>query len=137
MTYLRATCLAILFLSSITSQAQTIELIGTSEDFILENVKGYPSVKERSLEHEEFNVLVFEDQGRELSFYFTFYRGGKVCSYIKSIAPVSAMKTEVDFIKANFTNIKDNVWENAAKTVQVQISESERQVIMWVKEIRN
>ena len=137
MTSFRLVFIAILFLISFTSKAQTVSLIGTSEEFILENVKGYASFQARGIEHEEFDVLVFEDKDRELSFYFTFYRGEKICSYIKNRAPISALKEEIDFIKTNFKNIKDNIWENASKAVQVQVTEFDGQGTVLAKAIRN
>lgn len=137
MNFLRTTGIILLCLISFLSHAQTTQLIGASEEFILENVKGYSSVEERGIEHEEFNVLVFEDGGRELSFYFTFYRGGKICSYIKNTAPLSALKEEISYIKKNYTNTRDNIWVNAAKTVQVAINTSAGQASIVAKEIRN
>ncbi len=137
MTPFRLVFVAVLFLVSFDSKAQTVSLIGTSEEFILENVKGYASFQARGIEHEEFDVLVFEDKDRELSFYFTFYRGEKICNFIKNTAPLPALKTEIDFIRANFKNIKDNIWENAAKTIQVQIDEAVGRGIVLAKEIRN
>lgn len=136
MTCLRTALSIFLCLFSFLSNAQTTQLIGASEEYILENVKGYASVEERGIEHEEFNVLVFEDKERELSFYFTFYRGGKVCSYIKNTAPLPALKDEINFIKTNFINTRDNIWENADKTVQVHINTSEGQGAIVVKELR-
>ncbi len=137
MTCLRTAIIILFCFVSSLSRAQTTQLIGASEEFILENVKGYTTVEERGIEHEEFNVLVFEDGRRELSFYFTFYRGGKVCSYIKNTAPLPALKDEINFIKSNFSNTRDNVWENASKTVQVQINTFEGQGSIVVKELRN
>ena len=119
------------------ANAQTTQLIGASEEYILENVKGYSTVEERGIEHEEFNVLVFEDGARELSVYFTFYKGGKICSYIKNSAPIAALADEIKFIKANFTNTRDNIWQNASKTLQVQINTSEGQGSIVVRELRN
>lgn len=136
MTHFRPAFIFILILSSFVCQAQTVQLIGTSEENILENVKGYPSVNERALEHEEFNVLVFEDQDRELSFYFTFYRGDKVCNYIKNKAPLSVLKEEIKLIKANLKNIRDNIWENSEKTAQVEIRESNGIGFLIIKQLR-
>lgn len=136
MTCSRTALIIFFCLFSFLSSAQTTQLIGASEEYILENVTGYASVEERGIEHEEFNVLVFEDKGRELSFYFTFYRGGKICSYIKNTAPLPALKDEINFIKANFVNTRDNIWENADKTVQVHINTSEGQGAIVVKELR-
>ncbi len=136
MTYFRPALIFFLFLSSIASQAQTVKLIGTSEEFILENVKGYTSVEERALEHEEFNVLVFEDQDRELSFYFTFYRGAKVCNYIGYKAPLSVLNEEIKLIKANLKNIRDNIWENSEKTAQVEIREANGIGFLIIKQLR-
>lgn len=53
MTYLRNAFLILLCFFALASNAQTVQLIGTSEQFILEIVKGYDSVEERGLEHEE------------------------------------------------------------------------------------
>ncbi|WP_411273282.1 hypothetical protein [Daejeonella sp.] len=137
MNFLRTTGIILFCLIPFLSHAQTTQLIGASEEFILENVKGYASVEERGIEHEEFNVLVFEDGGRVLSFYFTFYRGGKICSYIKNTAPLHALEEEIRFIKANFTNTRDNIWVNAGKMVQVQINTTESHGSIVAKELRN
>lgn len=136
MNSLKLIIIAVMLLVSSASRAQNIPLIGQSEEFILENVKGYASVEERAFEHEEFDVLVFEDQGRELSFYFTFYRGEKVCNFIKNRGPASSMKEEVDLVKSTYTRIKDNVWENAEKTIQVQLSEIDGEMGMVIKGVR-
>ena len=126
----------LLCLFSLATNAQTVQLIGASEEFIPENVKGYNSVKEKGLEHEEFNVLVFEDKSRELAFYFTFYRGNKICNYIKSTAPLSALKEEIQHIKSYFKNIRDNVWENSSGKTQAVISESNGLGVIMLKELR-
>ncbi len=138
MSCYRLVFIALISLISFRAQAQTqtTSLIGTSEEFILENVKGYASVEERGLEHEEFNVLVFEDKDRELSFFFTFYRGAKICSFIKNKAPIASLKQEIDLIQSNFKKVKDNVWEKPDKSVQVQINEEEGIGVIIVKEIR-
>ena len=128
--------IVLLVFSSFRAAAQIPSLIGTTEEFILENVKGYASVQQRGIEHEEFEVLVFEDKERELSFHFTFYRGEKVCNYIKSEAPLSTLKKELDFIHNNFNKVSDKIWENKTRTVQVQINEVGGQVVMVVKGIR-
>ena len=136
MTSFRAALLILLCLVSFASNAQIIQLIGTSEEFILENVKGYNSVEEKGLEYEEFNVLVFEDKNRELAFYFTFYRGDKICNYIKSTAPLSALKEEIQHIKSNFKNIRDNVWENSSGKTQAVIRASNGLGVIMLKELR-
>jgi hypothetical protein len=99
-------------------------------------VTGYNTVEERGLEHEEFNILVFEDKERELAFYFTFYRGDKICNYIKCTAPLSALKEEIHYIKSNFKNIKDNVWESSSRRTQAVISETNGLGVITLKELR-
>lgn len=131
--------LTVLCLGSFRAASQTTALIGASQEFILENVRGYPLVEERGLEHEEFDVLVFEDKekNRELSFFFTFYRGEKVCNFIKNKAPLADLTEELDFIKTRFHNSKGNIWENQSKTIEVQLTESGGYATIIAKAIRN
>lgn len=136
-TLLKTFWLLLFCLLSFLTNAQTTKLIGASEGFILDNVEGYSTVVERGMEHEEFNVLVFEDKGRELSFYFKFYQGVKICNYIKNTAPLTALMDEIKFIKENFENIRNNIWENTAKTIQVEITSLSGQGSIVVKELRN
>ncbi|MEJ7692748.1 hypothetical protein [Daejeonella sp.] len=136
MSYFRPVLILILILGSFISRAQTVQLIGTSDDFILENVKGYDSVEERSLEHEEFNILVFEGKDKELSFYFTFFRGEKVCSYIKNTGKPSALNEEILFVKSHFKNTKDNIWESSGKSIQAEITEKNGFALLLVKALR-
>lgn len=136
MNYIRPVFTIFLFLASFAARSQTLQLIGTSEQYILENVKGYDAVEEQAIEHEEFNVLVFEDKDRELSFYFTFFRGDKVCNYIKKKAPVSALKEEIAHIKSTLKSINEKTWENAEKTVQVEISETDGNGLLLIKWLR-
>lgn len=136
MICLRTVFSILLFLFSLAVNAQSIQLIGASEEFILENVKGYNSVEEKGLEHEEFDILVFEDRDRELAFYFTFYRGGKVCNYIKSTAPLSASREDILYIKSNFKNIRDNVWENSSGKTRAVISENNGLAVITMRELR-
>lgn len=137
MTFLRTFLVSLLCFAAFFADAQTTQLIGASEEYILENVKGYSIIEKRGIEHEEFNVLVFEDGPRELSFYFTFYKGGKICNYIKNTAPLPVLEDEIKFIKAHYINIRDNIWQNASKTLQVQIGSSEGQGSIVVRELRN
>jgi len=137
MTCVRPSFIFILFVISFASQAQTEKFIGKSEEFILENVKGYSSVEARMIEHEEFNVLVFEADKRELSFYFTFYRGAKVCNFIKNRGPFSVLREEIENIKANFHKTGNNDWENSAKTVNVKFDDSGGQNVLVFSQIRN
>lgn len=136
MTYFRPILILVLILSSFVSLAQSVHLIGASDEFILENVKGYDSVEEKSLEHEEFNILVFEGKGQELSFYFTFYRGAKICSYIKNIGPSSILKDEIAYIQSNFKRIGDNIWQNSEKTIQAEVSKRSGLDLIMIKSLR-
>ncbi|MES3017801.1 MAG: hypothetical protein V4721_08485 [Bacteroidota bacterium] len=136
MKHFRIISILIFVFVSVAAQAQTVQLIGTSEEFILENVKGYPSVEERSLEHEEFNILVFENKDDELSFYFTFFRGGKVCSYIKKSGSPLALKEDIDYIKSHFKNTSDNFWENPEKTIRAEIVKRDGLEILLMKAVR-
>lgn len=133
MNLLRPLLSTVFIFTTFLAFGQTEKLIGTTDDFIIENISGYATVEERGIEHEEFNVLVFEDQERELSFYFTFYKGAKVCNYIKLSAPLPAIKSEIDYIKSNFTNTSANIWVNASKTVQIQINEKEGRGLILTK----
>src|SRR6476620_9336240 len=119
-----------LLLVTLSVSGQTAAFIGTSEEFILENVKDYESVQQRSIEHEEFDVLVFGDKNRELSFYFTFYKGAKVCAYIKHDAPLPALKEEIDSIKSSMIQVKDNIWQSADKSVQAEIAGSQDRALI-------
>jgi hypothetical protein len=136
MNAFRLTLLFIFFFFSSPSNAQNVALIGSSEEFILQSVKGYSSVESRGIEHEEFDVLVFSDKGRELSFYFTFFRGDKVCSYVKIDASPLMLKDEFAYIKTHFTNVRDNIWENASKTVHLDIIQGADRSVILAKALR-
>lgn len=136
MNFLRLVFVFALFIFSYSANAQNISLLGKTDEFIMESVTGYSKVYERALEHEQFNILVFEDGERELSFYFTFYQGGKVCEYIRSYTPLSKESEDVKIVRSTFTNIKDNVWQNANKTVEARITGSPTESILVLKNVR-
>ena len=136
MKFLRSALLFSLFILSFAAKAQNISLLGKTDEYIMESVTGYAKVYERALEHEQFNILVFEDGERELSFYFTFYQGGKVCEYIRSYTPISKESEDVKIVRSTFTNIKDNVWQNADKTVEARITGSPTESILVLKNVR-
>lgn len=136
MVFIRTAFIIVLLINCYDLKAQTVNLIGASEEFILQNVKGYSSVESRGIEHEEFDVLVFEDKRRQLSFHFTFYKGGKVCSYIRNEGTAIFLKDEIDYIKANFKHIGAGVWENTARTVQVDIMNRPDQLVIMTKALR-
>lgn len=136
MALFRSVLVLLFFLGPFASEGQTVTLIGTSEEFILDNVKGYPSVQVRGMEHEEFDVLVFEDKDRELSFHFSFYKGEKVCSFIRCGAPLAALKDEIAFIKANLLQVRENIWENSGKTVQAVITAKDDIGIILIKAMK-
>lgn len=136
MAYFRLAFTAVFVFISFGLQAQTVSLIGASEEFILENVRGYAISEHRAIEHEEFDVLVFEDKDREVSFFFTFYKGAKICSFIKNRAPLPSLGKEIDYVQTNFRKIQENIWEKPDKRAQVQISESDGMVVILAREIR-
>ncbi len=136
MDYFKQALAVIFVLISCTLQAQTVSLIGTSEEFILENVTGYGLAEHRPIEHEEFDVLVFEDKDRELSFFFTFYKGAKICSFIRNRAPMASLEQEIKFIQGTFKKIQEDIWEKPDKSAQVKISEFDGIGVIVAREIR-
>lgn len=137
MGYFKLAIAAILVLISCQLQAQTVSLIGTSEEYILQTVTDHGPAQYRALEHEEFDILVFEESDRELSFFFTFYKGSKVCSFIRSRAPIASLEQEINFIKKNFIKIGDGVWEKQDKSSQVTITVSDGIGLIVAREIRS
>lgn len=137
---IRLTVISVFVLLSLSSQAQNLSLIGTPEEFIIDQVSGYRHMEERALEHEEYPMLVFTDTDKELDFYFSFYRNEKICDMIRVIAPEEVLKEDLDSIRSGFTNVKDKIWENQARTVRVQLSEeagNNKKLIMVIENIRN
>jgi hypothetical protein len=136
MRYFKLAFAAIFALLSGQLQAQTVSLIGTSEENILETITDHGPAQYRALEHEEFDILVFEEKERELSFYFTFYKGGKICSFIRSRAPLISLQQEINFIQENFRKIGDDLWEKPDKSLQVKITVSDGIGLLVAREIR-
>lgn len=130
-------CAVLVFVSSsLCAQVPLTSLIDKTEEFITEQVEGYETVRDQPLEHEQFDVLIFEDKQRELSFFFTFYRGDKLCNMIRSVGPTAGFKNELNTITKTFSKVDNNRWENADKTIQVRIEEVDGLTTMVVKGVK-
>jgi hypothetical protein len=136
MRFYKLTFIFLLYLIPFSSQAQNVSLLGKTDEFIMESVTGYASVHERALEHEQYPILAFEDKDRELSFYFTFYQGQKVCDLIRSVNPVSNEPADVKLVKTTYNKGEGNIWENPEKTVQARITVTDNEVILTLRNLR-
>jgi len=119
--------------SGVLAQTPLISWIDKSEYFIIEHVKGYDFMEERGLEHQQFDILVFGDKDRELSFFFTFYQGEKICNRIISRAPAAAFKNDLAEIGVTFTKISNNTWENVDKTIMVTADQVDEMMTIVVR----
>ena len=136
MNLFKITLLFLFVLITYSSKAQNVSLLGKTDEFIMESVTGYASVQERALEHEQYNILVFEDKDRELSFYFTFYQGQKICDLIRSISPVDKESEDVKLVKNTYIKKEGNVWENPEKTVQARITVTGEEIVLTLRNLR-
>jgi hypothetical protein len=114
---------------SLTTRAQYIDLVGKSEEQIRETVTGFETAEDRSLEHEQFDVLVYESKDKVLSFHFQFFQGYKKCYMMKSDEPLERMPELVSYANKHYTSTGHNKWVTPDKKTQLQLLDTGGRVV--------
>ncbi len=122
-----------LFLTiSFTAQAQLATFPGKPEAYIYESLSDCELLEEQSLEHQEFDILVCSARDHEISVFYRFYKGDKVCSTVRAIGRKSAFTRELDYIFANFRKKENGSYEDPNGLVTVSISEKDGEIQLFI-----
>ena len=109
-----------ILLISINSQAQYIDLIGSTERQIRDKLSiDYPTVKKDTTDDGFIPRLNFVNQEKESSCSFYFYPKKDACYLIKTIAPIGFIDAYIKLANSRYKQVGNNVWQS--NDVQIRI----------------
>lgn len=134
MHLLKIIIITIALFYSFSSKAQYIDLIGASENQILEKVSiDYQTVKKDTTEVGAIPILHFKNQEKASSCSFYFYPKKNACYLIKSFAPIRFMNAYVKLANSRYKQMGNNLWQS--NDVQIRIISMGDQVLTTFTEL--